>query len=118
MDLSNLDQVFSLEEIKQSISDLGPDKAQRAQWLSHFFFQKHWELLKDTLVSLCNDFYEGRTNLEHLNWIHISLIAKCNSPERVFDFRPISLINSSCKIISKILANRLDEVINSLVDDS
>lgn len=36
----------------------------------------------------------------------------------MFDFQTISLINSSCKIISKVLTNRLSQVINDLVDNS
>lgn len=38
------------------------------------------------------------------------------SLESMGDYRPISLINSSLKIISKLLANRLRRVIDSLVD--
>lgn len=83
-----------------------------------FFFQKHWSLVQDTCVKLCYDFFEGRANLEHLNWVNIALIAKKASPESINDYRPISLINSTCKIISKLLTNRLSWVIDFLVDDS
>lgn len=74
--------------------------------------------MKDDLVNLCANFFEGSANLKCLNWVNLVLIAKTDSPEFVSDFRPISLINSSCKIISKLLANRLSRVINDLVDDS
>lgn len=57
-------------------------------------------------------------NLERMNWVNIELIPKMISPKCSNDYRPISLLNSSYKIISKILANRLSRVINSLVDDS
>lgn len=45
----------------------------------------------------------------------IALIPKVDSPKTPGDYRPISLINSSLKIISKLLASRLSKVINSLV---
>lgn len=118
IDLTNLDQSFSLEEIKQAMFDLGADKAPCRDGFPIFFFQTNWGLIKDSLISFCEYFFEGSANLDRLNWIHIALIAKSNSPEKTSDFRPISLINSSCKIISKVLANRLGQVIGSLIDDS
>jgi hypothetical protein len=36
-------------------------------------------------------------------------------PNRVSDYRPISLLNSSMKIIMKLLANRIQEVIMKMV---
>ncbi|XP_039122027.1 uncharacterized protein LOC120258643 [Dioscorea cayenensis subsp. rotundata] len=63
-----------------------------------------------------NHFYFGSSNLERINWANIVLIPKTNSPELVSDFRPISLINSSLKIISKVLASKLGKVIDSLIE--
>lgn len=69
-------------------------------------------------MKLCEEFYEGSINYESLNWVHIALIAKTNAPNEVSNFRPISLIKSTYKIITKILATRLSLVINDLVDES
>lgn len=68
------------------------------------------------LLNLCEDFYFGRANLEKINWASIVLIPKVTAPEGPGDYRPISLINSSLKILSKLLATRLSKVMNSLVD--
>lgn len=65
---------------------------------------------------MCEDFYFGRANLEHINWANIVLIPKIDAPESPGDYRPISLINSSLKILSKLLANHLSKVMKDLVD--
>jgi len=43
------------------------------------------------------------------------LIPKVDNPTKAFDFRPIFLLNTSMKIITKLLANRLQQVIQSLI---
>lgn len=40
------------------------------------------------------------------------------TPESLMDFRKISLINSSLKILSKLLASTLSSVMNCLVDNA
>ena len=46
---------------------------------------------------------------------YITLIPKVDGPTKVNDFRPISLLNISMKIITKLLANRLQKLIQQIV---
>ncbi|XP_039137399.1 uncharacterized protein LOC120274928 [Dioscorea cayenensis subsp. rotundata] len=113
-----LELPFTHVEIKQAVFELNADKAPGPDGFPIFFFQKHWSLIQDDLFKFCSDFYDGTINFERVNWVHIALIAKTNTPTEVTDYRPISLINSTCKIISKILATRLNHKIDLLVDNS
>ncbi|GKB47468.1 RNA-directed DNA polymerase, eukaryota [Tanacetum coccineum] len=51
------------------------------------------------------------------NFSFITLIPKSQEAKMVKDFRPISLIGSMYKIITKVLANRLSLVISEIVSD-
>jgi hypothetical protein len=53
--------------------------------------------------------------LRSINGSYITLIPKKDSPQTVSDYRPISLLNSSIKLLTKLLANRLQEPIKQLV---
>jgi len=53
-----------------------------------------------------------------INSIFIVLILKVDSPQRLNDFIPISLVGSMYKILSKVLANRLRFIMGSVISDS
>ncbi|XP_039129000.1 uncharacterized protein LOC120265177 [Dioscorea cayenensis subsp. rotundata] len=116
VDLVDLDHPFSRDEIKEVVFSLGGDKAPRPDGFPIFFFKQSWETVKEDIFKLCEDFYDGRANLERINWANIALIPKVESLEHPGDYRPISQINSSLKILSKILATRLGKVMDKLVD--
>lgn len=117
VDLAMLERPFSREEIKKAVFDLGADKAPGPDGFPLHFFKQFWDTIQFDIFKLCEDFYWNRANLEKINWANIVLIPKKDTPELPGDYRPISLINSSLKIISKLLASRLSQVINSLVDN-
>jgi retron-type reverse transcriptase len=64
---------------------------------------------------MCIGFYENSICLQSINGPYITLVPKVQNPSTVNDFRPISLLNSSIKIITKILANILQKVILQLI---
>jgi hypothetical protein len=47
------------------------------------------------------------SNFGHLNTTYIAMIQKKDGIEEVKDFRPISLVHSFAKMITKVQANRL-----------
>lgn len=98
IDLASLHRPFTLEEVKGMVFKLGRDKAPAPDG-----FPMH---------------LSGRANLERINWANITLIPKVHRPKLPEDYHPISLINSSLKIISKLLASRLSKVMTLLVDNA
>nr|GEZ46489.1 RNA-directed DNA polymerase, eukaryota, reverse transcriptase zinc-binding domain protein [Tanacetum cinerariifolium] len=77
----------------------------------------YWSLLEDEVVEVMNHFYNNGFCHKGGNSSFIALIPKTQSAKLVKDFRPISLIGSLYKIITKLLANRLVTVIGNLVND-
>ena len=72
-------------------------------------------IIKEDIYNLCKEFFEGNLNLKAINNSFITLIPKCNNPSSVNDFRPISLLNSVLKLLTKIMSGWLQRVIIPLV---
>lgn len=64
------------------------------------------------------DFYYHQAELKSINYSYITLVPKRENPETVNDFRPISLLNSSMKIITKLLSNRLQKYAIQVVHEN
>ena len=114
-DLSSLVQPFTTEEIDLVIKMLPIDKVPGPDGFNGLFLKKWWNIVKEDFYRLCEDFFEGHLDLESINYSYITLVPKVNNPEGVNDFRPISLLNSSIKILTKLLADRLQLVILELI---
>jgi Reverse transcriptase (RNA-dependent DNA polymerase) len=61
------------------------------------------------------DFYNGTLYISKLNRAFVCLIPKVPNPSLVSEYRPISLLNCSYKIFSKVLAMRLQNVFSKII---
>ena len=113
--LQSLSLPFSHAEIDEAVSDLPSDKAPGPDGFNGLFIKVCWPIIKYDFYRLFEEFWSGSLNLQSINDAYITLIPKNNSPESPNDYRPISLLNSSFKLITKLLANRLQSKILSIV---
>jgi hypothetical protein len=91
------------------------DGAPGPDGLPFLFYQKFWDILKSDLVRLFEDFHNRKLDLYRLNCALLTLIPKVEEARDMRNFRPISLINCSFKIFSKVLTNRLSKVAQRLI---
>jgi hypothetical protein len=118
-DLEELNAPFTVEEVEKVIKEMPSEKAPGPDGFIGIFYKKCWSIVKDDIVQAIMSFYAHRTaKLNHINEANIVLLPKNQAPSQVSDYRPISLINSVVKIITKILANRLAPHMNSLVSNA
>lgn len=99
------------EEIRMAISKMGAFKAPGKDDLSLAFYQKNWQIVGNDVCSLVKQAVTSGSIPKGINQTLVRLIPKVQAPEKVVGFRPISLINVSLKIITKVLVNRLQPLL-------
>lgn len=79
------------------------------------FCKKHWGTVGAAMGEEVQKFFStGVLNKAH-NHTFIALIPKCPSDAKVEQFRPIALCNVFFKIITKIIAGRLRQVLADII---
>ncbi|KAK2656845.1 hypothetical protein Ddye_009897 [Dipteronia dyeriana] len=82
------------------------------------FIKKNWDWIKDDFMKLMHAFYEDGVVIEDLNYTFITLIPKTKCPVNLKEYRRISLIGSSYKVLAKVLANRLKIIMKLVIGQS
>jgi len=115
-DLSELDAPFSEDEVWRTINSLPSDKAPGPDGFTGKFYKVCWPIIKVDLMAAISEIWSRKMgHLEMLNSAYITLLPKKEEATTIRDFRPISLVHSFAKLITKILANRLAGRLDAMV---
>lgn len=82
------------------------------------FYQKYWEIIGPDILDYTLNILKNGAPLLSINKTYISLIPKTNFPNTPSDYRPISLCNVILKIITKIIANRIKQILPNIVHEN
>jgi hypothetical protein len=117
--LQHLGEPFTEEEVLHAIKQLPGDKAPGPDGFTGIFFKRCWDVVKTDLMRVIHQF--GNLHVSNLHWLNsanVVLLPKKDGAEEISDFRPISLIHSIAKIITKVLAIRLGPSMNELISNA
>ena len=113
-----LEREFSKEEVIQVLIEMEGDKAPGPNGFTMAFFQKCWSVVEVDVMAVFVHVHRYSVFERSLNASFFTLIPKKNNAIDVKDFRPISLVGSVYKLLSKMLTNRLRVVLDSLISKS
>ena len=113
------DRVIEEGEIKEAIKSLNKGKSPGKDGLTGDFYQEFQAEIMPILYNLCQHFEKGKNLPEDFKIGIIAIFYKNKGEkEKLENYRPISLLNTDYKIITKILANRLKVVIDTVIGKS
>ena len=102
-------------EVIKALSSVGSTKAPGLDGFTALFYKKYWPTFRADVLSCIWNFFNNKHLLNEQNHNFIALVPKQNGSHTVHQFRPISLCNIVYKIISKILANRLNALLPKII---
>lgn len=106
---------FSRVEIDEVINSCDSQKAPGPDGYNCKFIKEAWEIIKEDVYKMVEKFWATNLLPKGSNVAFVALIPKNDKPEGFNDFRPISMVGCSYKIVAKLLARRIQKVMNSLI---
>nr|GFC80721.1 RNA-directed DNA polymerase, eukaryota [Tanacetum cinerariifolium] len=116
--LGDLDKDISIDEIRKAMWECGESKSPAPDGFTFEFFRRYWHFIGPDFCAAVNCFFDKGCFSRGSNSSFIALIPKVMDAKFVTDFRPMSLIGSVYKVVTKILANRLKTIISGLISNT
>ncbi|XP_048496063.1 uncharacterized protein LOC125495441 [Beta vulgaris subsp. vulgaris] len=98
--------------LKMPFSAYGGTKAPGRDGIHAIFLQTFWDTIGNDCTKMIVSVFRTGKIPNDLNRTVVALIPKSENPEKISQFRPISLVNTSLKVISKILVKRMRPILS------
>ena len=106
---------FTSKEVVEALETIGDLKAPGPDGMHAIFYKKFWDVVGEKVTEEVLGVLNGGPMPADWNDTCIVLIPKVNNPESMKDLRPISLCNVVYKIVSKVMANRLKQILPDII---
>ncbi|KAJ0576605.1 putative RNA-directed DNA polymerase [Helianthus annuus] len=110
--------MFSKQEIKEAVFDCGSNKAPGPDGFNFRFVKRFWNLFEEDFYKIMVEFHASGIINPGCGSSFITLIPKVKTPLGLRDYRPITLIGMTSKVISKVLAKRLKKIMGQVISES
>ncbi|CAI5978792.1 unnamed protein product [Closterium sp. NIES-65] len=112
-----LEADWTKEEVKKALKEMACDKSPGGDGLPKELFERHWDLLRKDFMGFIKQFESSAVLPEEVQEVVTILLYKKGPREQVHNYRPITLLSSCYKVVAKLLANRMKQVLGTVISE-
>lgn len=109
---------FTNKDIKEAMFSISNIKSPGPDGYNNGFFKTAWHLIGPLVCAAVQDFFKTGHMPKQTSSTKLVILPKISHPQTTSDFKPISCCNVVYKCISKLLRQRIKEVLPSLINPS
>ncbi len=113
-----LEGEVTMEELKKSLDSSNMSSCPGWDGISYKCIARLWEFIKIPMLNMTRESFREGILTNTLRTGMLKLIPKGKNNTRVEDWRPISLLSTSYKIISRVVAARLEKTLPHIIGRS
>jgi len=113
-----LEKNIEIEEIREVVKISKKDKSPGSDGLTWEFYNFFWEFIEEIYFKTFSEIKEVGELISSQKCAIVKLLYKKNGRHKLKNYRPISLLNTDLKIITKVLANRLASTLKDIIHNS
>ncbi|XP_042485020.1 uncharacterized protein LOC122065293 [Macadamia integrifolia] len=117
IDRWRMDAMPSNDEIKRAVWDLDLESSPGPDGFPGMFYKSCWVIISNDICNAIRGFFSKSRMPYGLNSNFLVLIPKIEGANALDKFSPLCMGNFFCKIVSKIMALRLSEVMPRLISE-
>lgn len=116
--IAGFEKDFTSEKIRNAFFSLPNNKTCGPDGYSKEFFIYALSIIGPEVTEAIREFFHSGCLLKQWNPASLVLIPKKTNASLTTDFRPISCLNTVYKVISKLLASRIKEILPLMISKS
>ena len=116
--ISGFQKEFTAADVREAFFSLPKNKTGGPDGYSAEFFTSTWSIIGPEITEVVLEFFQSGRLLKQWNTENLVLIPKKTNASLPSDFRSISCLNTVYKVISKLLASRLKEILPLMISKS
>ncbi|VFR03255.1 unnamed protein product [Cuscuta campestris] len=114
-DNAKLSKIPTAEEIREAVWSINPNSAPGPDGFNGSFFRAAWHIIQNDVISATQEFFIGINLPKSYGSTFLSLIPKIDNPKSFGDYRPISLSTFMSKVNTRILADRIQQLLPKII---
>lgn len=108
-------QLISVKEVEEALKNTKKEKSPGTDGIPYEYYKHFWSNLKYHITDVLNNIFLQNKLTSTMEIALVSLIPKKGNLHDLQNWRPISLLNSDYKILSKILSSRVKNFLKLII---